>query len=68
LRIPNVIFHLATLTFRAAWHGVVILQDGPEFLPDHLRERLKLGGRALDLEPGFRLLAGGIDLEDLDEA
>jgi DNA-binding NtrC family response regulator len=62
---------------RYAWPGnvrelknvierAVILEEHAEILPDHLPEELKPGGRALDLEPGFRLPAGGIDLESLE--
>jgi DNA-binding NtrC family response regulator len=63
---------------RYAWPGnvrelknvierAVILEEHAEVLPDHLPEELKPGGRALDLEPGFRLPAGGIDLESLEK-
>jgi len=45
----------------------VILEEGTEILPAHLPEELKPGGRALDLEPGFKLPAGGIDLEHLEK-
>jgi DNA-binding NtrC family response regulator len=45
----------------------VILEEGPEILPAHLPEELKPGGRALDLEPGFKLPPGGIDLEKLEK-
>jgi len=44
----------------------VILEEGQEILPAHLPEELKPGGRALDLEPGFQLPPGGIDLEQLE--
>jgi DNA-binding NtrC family response regulator len=44
----------------------VILEESPEILPEHLPEELKPGRRALDLEPGFRLPPGGIDLEQLE--
>jgi DNA-binding NtrC family response regulator len=46
---------------------VVILEEHAEILPDHLPDELKPGGRALDLEPGFRLPAAGIDLESLEK-
>jgi two-component system, NtrC family, response regulator AtoC len=63
---------------RYAWPGNVrelknvieralILEDGAEVLPDHLPEAMKPGHRALDLEPGFRLPAGGIALEELEK-
>ena len=63
---------------RYAWPGnvrelknvierAVILEEGPEILPEHLPDELKPGGRALDLEPGFRLPPGGIDLEELEK-
>jgi DNA-binding NtrC family response regulator len=63
---------------RYAWPGnvrelknvierAVILEEGPEILPAHLPDELKPGGRALDLEPGFRLPAGGINLEELEK-
>lgn len=63
---------------RYAWPGnarelknvierAVILEEGPEILPAHLPDELKPGGRALDLEPGFRLPPGGIDLEQLEQ-
>jgi transcriptional regulator with PAS, ATPase and Fis domain len=45
----------------------VILEEGTEILPAHLPDELKPGGRALDLEPGFNLPAGGIDLEELEK-
>ncbi len=45
----------------------VILEDGLEILPDHLPEEMKPGSRGLDLQPGFRLPAGGINLEDLEK-
>jgi len=62
---------------RYAWPGnvrelknvierAVILEEGAEIVPDHLPDEMKPGGRALDLEPGFRLPAGGIDLESLE--
>lgn len=62
---------------RYAWPGnvrelknvierAVILEEGDEILPEHLPEALKPGGRALDLQPGFGLPAGGIDLEKLE--
>jgi len=62
---------------RYAWPGnvrelknvierAVILEEGTEIVPDHLPDEIKPGGRALDLEPGFRLPAGGIDLESLE--
>lgn len=62
---------------RYAWPGnvrelknvierAIILEESQEILPEHLPEELKPGGRALDLEPGFSLPAGGIDLEQLE--
>ena len=45
----------------------VILEGGTEILPSHLPEELKPGGRALDLEPDFKLPPGGIDLEELEK-
>ena len=68
---------LAMLT-RYSWPGnvrelrnvierAVILEEGDTVLPAHLPEEFKPGGRALDLEPGFQLPAGGIDLEDLEK-
>lgn len=45
----------------------VILEDGLEILPDHLPEEMRPGGRALDLDPGFQLPAGGIDIESLEK-
>jgi transcriptional regulator with PAS, ATPase and Fis domain len=45
----------------------VILEEGPEVVPEHLPEELQLGARAADLEPGFRLPAGGISLESLEK-
>ncbi|HET7038583.1 MAG TPA: sigma-54 dependent transcriptional regulator [Gemmatimonadales bacterium] len=62
---------------RYAWPGnvrelknvierAVILEEHREILPEHLPDELKPGGRALDLEPGFRLPAAGIDLESLE--
>jgi len=45
----------------------VILEEGMEILPDHLPEEMRPGGRALDLQPGYRLPAGGINLEDLEK-
>ncbi len=44
----------------------VILDEGPDFLPENLPDELKPGGRALDLEAGFRLPAGGVMLEQLE--
>ncbi len=44
----------------------VILEDGLEILPDHLPEEMRPGGRALDLDPGYQLPAGGIDIESLE--
>jgi DNA-binding NtrC family response regulator len=63
---------------RYAWPGnvrelknvierAVILEEGERVLPEHLPDELKPGGRALDLEPGFRLPAGGIDLDGLEK-
>jgi two-component system response regulator AtoC len=62
---------------RYAWPGnvrelknvierAVILEERGEIRPDGLPDEIKPGGRALDLEPGFRLPAGGIDLESLE--
>jgi two-component system response regulator AtoC len=62
---------------RYAWPGnvrelknvierAVILEQRGEIRPDDLPDEIKPGGRALDLEPGFRLPAGGIDLESLE--
>ena len=62
---------------RYAWPGNVrelknvieramILEEGSEILPAHLPDELKPGGRALDLEPGFRLPPGGVRLEELE--
>ncbi|GIW53593.1 MAG: acetoacetate metabolism regulatory protein AtoC [Gemmatimonadales bacterium] len=45
----------------------VILEEGPEILPAHLPDELKPGARVLDLEPGFRLPPGGIDMEALEK-
>ncbi len=44
----------------------VILEEGSEILPEHLPDELRLGSRILDLEPGFKLPAGGVDLEKLE--
>jgi len=63
---------------RYAWPGnvrelknvierAVILEEGAEVLPAHLPDELKPGSRALDLEPGFQLPAGGVDLEKLEK-
>jgi two-component system response regulator AtoC len=63
---------------RYAWPGnvrelrnvierAIILEEGTEIIPDHLPDELKPGARALDLEPGYRLPAGGIDLEQLEK-
>jgi DNA-binding NtrC family response regulator len=63
---------------RYAWPGnvrelrnvierVVILEDAAELRPEHLPDELQLGARALDLEPGFKLPAGGVDLERLEK-
>ncbi len=62
---------------RYAWPGNVrelrnvieratILEESSEILPEHLPDELRLGSRALDLEPGYTLPAGGIDLEQLE--
>lgn len=62
---------------RYAWPGNVrelrnvieratILEQGSEILPEHLPDELRLGSSALDLEPGYTLPAGGIDLEQLE--
>ncbi|HLB38391.1 MAG TPA: sigma-54 dependent transcriptional regulator [Gemmatimonadales bacterium] len=45
----------------------VILEEGDEILPEHLPDELKPGARVLDLEPGFRLPAGGVQLEELEK-
>ncbi|MFQ5747468.1 MAG: sigma-54-dependent transcriptional regulator [Gemmatimonadota bacterium] len=78
-RAPRTIAREAmTMLERYAWPGnvrelknvierAVILEEGPEILPSHLPDELKPGRRALDLEPEFRLPAGGIDLEDLEK-
>lgn len=66
-----------TLLERYGWPGnvrelknvierAVILEEGSELLPAHLPEEMKPGGRALDLQPGYRLPPGGIDLEALE--
>ena len=63
---------------RYAWPGNVrelknvieralILEEGTEIVPDYLPDEIKPGGRALDLEPGFQLPAGGIELESLEK-
>ena len=63
---------------RYAWPGNVrelknvieramILEEGAEILPAHLPDELKPGGRVLDLEPGFKLPAAGIHLEELEK-
>jgi len=63
---------------RYAWPGnvrelrnvierAIILEEGTELIPEHLPDELKPGARALDLEPGFRLPAGGINLEQLEK-
>jgi len=80
MRRPPRRFHREALAMleRYAWPGnvrelrnvierAVILEEGPEVLPAHLPDELKPGGRALDLEPGFRLPAGGIMLEELEK-
>ncbi len=62
---------------RYAWPGNVrelrnvieratILEQSSEILPQHLPDELRLGSRAIDLEPGYTLPAGGIDLEQLE--
>jgi DNA-binding NtrC family response regulator len=62
---------------RYAWPGnvrelrnvierLVIVEEGPTILPDHLPDEMKPGGRPLDLEPGFQLPAGGVDLDELE--
>ena len=62
---------------RYAWPGNVrelrnvieralILEEGPEVLPEHLPDELRLGGRAADLGPTLTLPAGGVDLEGLE--
>ena len=66
-----------TMLERYAWPGnvrelknvierAIILEDGPEVLPAHLPDELRPGMSALDLEPGYTLPAGGIDLEMLE--
>jgi two-component system response regulator AtoC len=63
---------------RYAWPGNVrelrnvieratILEEGPEILPDHLPDELRLGSSAIDLSPGYALPPGGIDLEALEK-
>lgn len=63
---------------RYAWPGNVrevknvieralILEEGEVILPEHLPDELKPGARALDLEPGFALPGGGIELEELEK-
>ncbi len=63
---------------RYAWPGnvrelknvierAVILDEGQEVLPAHLPDELKPGARLLDLEPGFKLPAAGIKLEELEK-
>jgi len=80
MRRPARGIHRAALTMleRYSWPGnvrelknlierAVILEEGPELLPEHLPDELKPGGRALDLEPGYRLPPGGIKLEELEK-
>lgn len=45
---------------------VVILEEGDVILPAHLPDEIQPGGRLLDLAPGYRLPAGGINLEALE--
>ena len=45
----------------------IILEEGPEILPEHLPDELQPGARAIDLEPGFTLPAAGINLEELEK-
>lgn len=45
----------------------VILEDGPEILPEHLPDELQPGARAVDLEPGYALPPAGINLEELEK-
>jgi len=63
---------------RYAWPGNVrelknvieramILEEGAEILTAHLPDELKPGGRVLDLEPGLKLPAAGINLEELEK-
>ena len=63
---------------RYAWPGNVrelknvleramILEEGAEILAAHLPDELKPGGRVLDLEPGYKLPAAGINLEELEK-
>lgn len=63
---------------RYAWPGNVrelrnvieratILEEGPEILPDHLPDELRLGSSAIDLSPGYALPPGGIDLDALEK-
>lgn len=63
---------------RYAWPGNVrelrnviertlILEENDEILPDHLPDELQLGKAAVDLAPGMKLPAGGIDLEELEK-
>ena len=63
---------------RYAWPGnvrelknvierAIILTEGAEILRAHLPDELKPGGRVLDLEPGLKLPAAGINLEELEK-
>ncbi len=63
---------------RYAWPGnvrevrnvierAVILEESVEILPEHLPDELRLGMRAADLVPGYRLPAGGVNLEQLEK-
>ena len=45
----------------------IILEEGREILPEHLPDELQPGARAIDLEPGFTLPPGGINLEELEK-
>jgi DNA-binding NtrC family response regulator len=63
---------------RYAWPGnvrelrnvierAVILEEGTEILPEHLPDELRLGSRAADLGPRFRLPDAGMHLEELEK-
>jgi DNA-binding NtrC family response regulator len=45
----------------------IILEEGRKILPEHLPDELQPGARAIDLEPGFTLPPGGINLEKLEK-
>ncbi len=63
---------------RYAWPGnvrelrnvverAVILEESSVILPEHLPDELRLGSRAADLFPGYKLPPGGVDLERLEK-